>query len=71
MSHQDRSMSTYLTPCQREDPHKHFNNVYSAFNEEMRTAVAQPSKLHNGVGDFENWRQKIDEVKRNKFFLDF
>ncbi len=59
---QDRS--TYYTPCQRDDSHKHqyHSNAYSGFNDEMRVAVAQPSKMHNEVAEFETWRTKIDEV---------
>ena len=63
LSHnQDRSTSTYHTPCQRDESPKHCQAGYSGFNDEMRVAVAQPSKMHTEFGQFETWRTKIDEV---------
>ena len=35
-------------------------HTYSVFSSEMRHAVAQPSKLHQQLDDFELWRTKID-----------
>lgn len=53
------SQSAFHTPNLAEEIYR-TPQTYSVFNSEMRHAVAQPSKLHQQLNDFELWRNKID-----------